>query len=134
MKELIQKNRSVILYLVFGVCTTLVNIVSYWMLRNTASFSVSVSTIIAWVLSVLFAYVTNRKWVFESKASSAAEIAREMVSFFAARISTGILDWAIMLIFAEKLKLMEMAVKIASNVIVIILNYVLSRWLVFKER
>lgn len=134
MKELIQKNRSVILYLVFGVCTTLVNIVSYWMLRNTASFSVSVSTVIAWVLSVLFAYVTNRKWVFESKASSAAEIAREMVSFFAARISTGILDWAIMLIFAEKLKLMEMAVKIASNVIVIILNYVLSRWLVFKER
>lgn len=134
MKEKLIQNRQVLMYLFFGVCTTLVNIIVYRVCSHGMRLSVTVSTVIAWILSVLFAYITNRKWVFESKAAGLAEIIQELVSFFAARLSTGLLDLAIMFVFAEKMQLNDMAVKIVSNVIVIILNYVLSKLVVFREK
>lgn len=134
MKEKLIQNRQVLMYLFFGVCTTLVNIVIYRLCTQGMRLSITVSTIIAWILSVLFAYVTNRKWVFESNSAGLPEIMKELVSFFAARLSTGLLDLAIMYVFAEKMLLNDMAVKIVSNVIVIILNYVLSKLIVFKEK
>lgn len=134
MKQLLTRYKSVILYIVFGVLTTAVNIVSYWVLTRMFHCSVNVSTVIAWVLSVLFAYVTNRTWVFESRAEKTRDVIREIISFFAARLSTGALDWLIMFIFVTKLALPDMVIKIASNVIVIILNYILSKFLVFRKK
>ena len=134
MKEFLTKNRSVILYIIFGVLTTLVNIVSYWLLTRWLKQSVNTATVVAWILSVLFAYITNRTWVFDSKAIQPNEVIREIVSFFLARLSTGLLDWLIMFVFVTKLSLPDMPVKIASNILVIVLNYVLSRFLVFKKR
>lgn len=134
MKGFLIKNRSVILYIVFGVLTTLVNIVSYWLLTRWLKQSVNTATVLAWILSVLFAYITNRTWVFDSKAIQPNEVIREIVSFFLARLSTGLLDWLIMFVFVTKLSLPDMPVKIASNILVIVLNYVLSRFLVFKKR
>lgn len=134
MKGFLTKNRSVILYIIFGVLTTLVNIVSYWLLTRWLKQSVNTATVLAWILSVLFAYITNRTWVFDSKAIQPSEVIREIVSFFLARLSTGLLDWLIMFVFVTKLSLPDMPVKIASNILVIVLNYVLSRFLVFKKR
>ena len=76
--ELYRKYREMILYLIFGGLTTLVNIFSYFVLTDVGKIQYLVSTAIAWVLSVLFAYFTNRVWVFRSTASGAKAIAREM--------------------------------------------------------
>lgn len=134
MQELIEKYRGLILYVIFGAATTLVNIVSYWFCSHLLNCSVSLSTAIAWLLSVLFAYMTNRTWVFESRASGLYEIGREMISFFTSRLATGFLDWLIMFAAVEKAGLPDMPVKIASNILVVVLNYILGKFVVFRKR
>ncbi|GFI32323.1 hypothetical protein IMSAGC013_03722 [Lachnospiraceae bacterium] len=83
IKELITSCREVLAYLFFGVCTTLVNIIVYYICRKLGT-DTTAGTVTAWILSVLFAYVTNRRWVFESRADSAIGIVREGLSFFPA--------------------------------------------------
>ena len=134
MMRLIRKYRDLILYAVFGVLTTLVNTVVYWLCAHPLGMPVVPSSVIAWFFAVLFAYLTNRKWVFHSEAETASEIAAEMASFFLCRIATGVLDWVLMYIFAEKMQLNDLAVKIAVNILVILLNYVASKLLVFRRR
>ena len=103
IKELLLKYKSIIMYLFFGVCTTLVNIISYYIFSHVLKTGVMFSTVIAWVLAVLFAYITNRKWVFESSARTKKEILNEIISFFSCRLATGVVDWLCMFIFVEKL-------------------------------
>lgn len=85
--ELYRKYREMILYLVFGGLTTLVNIFSYFVLTDVGEIQYLVSTAIAWVLSVLFAYFTNRVWVFQSTASGTKAILREIGSFFRMQVA-----------------------------------------------
>lgn len=134
IKELIKKYKKIILYLVFGGFTTLVNIVSYYILAHILNCSVMFSTIISWILAVFFAYLTNRKMVFDSKASTKKDILKEVISFFSCRILTGIIDWVGMYILVEKLHLNDMIIKIVLNIIVIILNYTFSKLIVFKDK
>ena len=134
MAELFQKYRGILLYGFFGVCTTLVNIIAYWLCAHMLRMPMSPSTVTAWILSVLFAYVTNRKWVFESRAKGVAEVLREACSFFVSRLSTGLLDWLIMYVFVNRMGMDDMVIKIASNVLVIVLNYVLGKFVVFRKR
>lgn len=134
IKEMIKKYEDVILYLFFGVCTTAVNVISYWFFSHVIHAGVIVSTVAAWVLAVLFAYVTNRKWVFHSEAVKKDEIAKELVSFFGCRLATGVLDLLCMVVFVDLLKLNDMVIKIAANILVIILNYVASKLLIFKKK
>ena len=112
LKRLIAKYKDVVPYLIFGILTTLVNIVSYWMLAHLLKIGVMPSTVIAWILSVLFAYVTNRKWVFHSTAKAVSKILREMVYFFGCRLATGLLDMLIMYIFAVRMQFDDTWVKI----------------------
>ena len=128
------KYEGLILYVIFGVLTTLVNIVSYWILAHPFDMSVIPSTVIAWFLSVLFAYVTNRLWVFHSEADTFLAVLREVVSFFSCRIATGILDWMSMFAFVDIIHLDDMWVKGITNVVVIILNYVASKFVIFKQQ
>ena len=120
IKELITSCREVLAYLFFGVCTTLVT-------------GTTAGTVTAWILSVLFAYVTNRRWVFESRADSAIGIVREGLSFFSCRLATGILDLTVMVFFVELLHQNDMLIKILSNVLVIILNYLASKLFIFQR-
>lgn len=134
INKIFNKYKKIIMYLFFGVCTTLVNIISYFIMSHILNMSVMFSTIVAWILAVLFAYFTNRKWVFDSKAITKQEIIRELVSFFACRLATGIVDWLCMFIFVEKLGFNDLIIKIISNIIVIILNYVASKLIVFTDK
>ena len=134
LKELIKKYWDVIPYLFFGVCTTAVNIVAYWLCAHPLHLRIMISTVIAWLLSVLFAYVTNRKWVFHSKAQGAAEIGKEMLSFFGCRITTGVVDWLCMFLFVECLGLHDVVIKVADNVLVVVLNYVASKLVIFRKK
>lgn len=80
MKKLIQKNKEVIMYLIFGVLTTLVNIVVYYILNDLLHIHYMVANVIAWIASVLFAYITNRKYVFESNGDSIIQEFSKFVS------------------------------------------------------
>ncbi len=129
-----KKYKSIILYIIFGVATTLVNVIAYYLCAQIGHISVVPSTLIAWLISVIFAYITNKIWVFESKTKKLDEIIKEIASFFSCRILTGILDVLMMYIFVDQLHLNDMFMKIVSNGIVIVLNYVASKLLVFKKK
>ena len=133
MQELFGKFKDVVPYLFFGVCTTLVNIVVYWLSVHILSQSVMTGTIIAWIAAVLFAYLTNRKWVFHSKASTNRDIIKEMSSFFGCRLASGVLDWLLMFFFVDCLKCNDIVIKTISNVVVIVLNYIASKFVIFRN-
>ena len=128
------KYKEVILYLVFGGLTTLVNIVCYAVCARGFHMGTLVSNGIAWVLSVLFAYVTNKIFVFESKTDGVRKAVREFVSFIACRAGTGVLDMAVMYVTVDMLGWYDVLMKILSNIIVIILNFVFSKLVIFRKK
>ena len=117
-------------YIVFGVLTTLINILTYQIL-SMAGVSTLIANGIAWILSVLFAYVTNRRYVFDSHNENRIQ---ECLKFYGSRLSTGILDMAGMWILVDVVHFPGMVSKITMNVIVIILNYIFSKLFVFRHR
>lgn len=121
--------RELFWYVVFGVLTTVVNILSYLLFARIFNVNYIYSNIIAWFLSVLFAYITNRIWVFESKSSN---IIKEASYFFAGRIFSGVLDTGLMYVFIDLLSFGDEFSKVIIQVIVVIVNYVLSKYVVFK--
>lgn len=129
VKELYIKYKEVIDYLVFGVLTTVVNIVVYFVFADVLHVQYLISNCVAWLLSVLFAYVTNRKYVFESKSNSIAE---EMSKFFASRLATGALDMVLMWLLVSMLCVNGVVSKVLANVVVVVSNYILSKLVVFK--
>lgn len=133
LKKLLEKYKDVIPYLFFGVCTTLVNVIVYWCCTHLLHLSTMFGTIIAWILAVLFAYITNRKWVFHSKVNTRDDIIKELVSFFSCRLATGIVDWGCMFVFVQILEWNDLIIKFLANVLVIILNYVASKLVIFKK-
>ena len=133
IKKLFKKYKFIILYGIFGVLTTIINIVTYALCYDMFNISNVVSNIIAWVLSVLFAFITNKIWVFESKSFDFKIFIKELWNFIVCRLATGALDLSIMYVGVDLLKGPALILKIASNIIVIILNYVMSKLFVFKN-
>ena len=133
MEELWKKYKDVIPYIFFGVLTTLVNIIVYWIFAHPLHLHIMISTIVAWVASVLFAYITNRIWVFHSIATTSAAILKEVIAFFSCRLATGVLDWVCMYVFVDLLAWNDLLVKCGANVLVIVLNYVASKVLIFRK-
>lgn len=133
IKELLKKYKFIILYGIFGVLTTIINIVTYALCYDVFNISNVVSNIIAWILSVLFAFITNKIWVFESKCFDYKIFIKELWNFIVCRLATGALDLGIMYVGVDLLKGPALILKIASNIIVIILNYVMSKLFVFKK-
>ena len=85
-------------------------------------------------MAVLFAYVVNRKWVFHSEAHTTQDICKEMVSFFGYRLATGIADWLCMFVFVDLLHANDVLIKMAANILVCVLNYVASKFIIFKKK
>ncbi len=137
IKELIKKvcTKEVILYIVFGVLTTLVSLVTYKLcvvtfLNAENALQLQIANIIAWIVSVAFAYVTNRKFVFESKNSNKLQ---EASKFVTSRIATLLMDMLIMFIGVTLLKFNDGIIKLISQVVIIVANYVFSKIFVFKK-
>lgn len=128
-----KRKRELISYLFFGGLTTLISIASYWVFTRGCGFGEVTGNVGSWVISVAFAYVTNRRWVFESKKQGALPILGEATAFVASRVFSGITETLLIFIFAEKLGIYDMAVKIAATVITILLNYILSKIVVFRK-
>lgn len=133
LKSLFLKYKELILYVFFGGLTTLVNWAGYWLLADVFHVPYLWATAIAQILSILFAYVTNRIWVFESKAKGFSAVFWEMVRFFGCRAASFVLDLLCMRIGVGGLHINDMVMKLLSNVIVVIVNYVFSKLIVFRK-
>lgn len=133
MENLFQKYRDFIAYAFFGICTTLVNVAAYYFCVHIIRLPTVPGTVIAWFLAVLFAYMTNRKWVFKSTAVGPRQIIRECLAFLICRMITGIFDITVMYVTVDLLLLNDLLMKAISNVVVILINYVASKWIIFEK-
>ena len=139
IKELYIKCKEIINYLIFGILTTLVNLITkyillFTILNPTNGFQLQIAIIISWIAGVLFAYFTNRKFVFESKNENKL---KEFISFVVARIATLLLEMFIMWFFVTLLKLNSdlyvVIFTLVAQVAVVIGNYIFSKLFVFKK-
>ena len=133
VRSLFTKYRELILYVFFGGLTTLVNWAGYWILVDVFHVPYMWSTAIAQILSILFAYVTNRTWVFESKARGFFPVLWEMLRFFGCRALSFVLDLACMRVGVGMLQINDKLMKLLSNILVILVNYVFSKVFVFRK-
>ena len=132
--NLLKKYRSFIAYAVFGVLTTIVNIGTYNLCYYQVGMSNTISNIVAWILAVTFAYLTNKVWVFDSKSWAWKVLKKEVPAFVSCRLATGVMDLVIMYISVDVLHWNAMLMKILSNALVIVLNYVFSKLVIFKKK
>ena len=127
-----RKYKEVLLYLLFGGLTTVVSVVTFALFYRLMGIHELVANVLSWILAVLFAYVTNRTWVFASRADTRAGIVREILAFFGGRLATLLVEEGIIAVFASWLALPAVPVKLAAQVVVIVLNYVISKLFVFR--
>ena len=132
--KLFLKYKEVLLYLIFGGLTTLVNFIVYAVCARGFCFNTLQANATALIISILFAYITNKIFVFGSKTDSVKEIFREFFSFLACRLGTAALDMAFMYVSVDILGFYDILMKILSNVIVIILNYIFSKLIIFAKK
>lgn len=129
--ELYKKYEEIINYLIVGVMTTLVSIGTYAICTKCLNINYMIANIISWIISVLFAYITNRIFVFKSESK---KIILEIYQFFKYRIFSFIIEIFLMYVFVELINIDDMISKIIVQIIVIILNYVFSKLFVFKKK
>lgn len=133
LKSAYCKYREVLWYLVCGAGTTIVNLVVFWACGLFPGMSTAASTSAAWLFAVIFAYITNRTFVFRSQNHTLQAVGKEIAAFFGARICSGILDVALMVFLVDVMHFPSMWMKIFVNVLVTILNYVFSKWVIFRS-
>ncbi|HBG0707024.1 GtrA family protein [Clostridioides difficile] len=131
---ILKKHKETILYLFFGAFTTLVNIVSYLFFTRVILFNFMVANALAWILAVLFAYVTNKFFVFESKRIEIKFLFKEFLSFVSFRLFSGVVEMLIMYVMIDLLFVNDIIVKIFTNIVVIVLNYLFSKMIIFKNK
>ncbi len=133
LKALCLKYKEVLLYLIFGGLTTVVSLVSFWLCTYPLRIHVLIANVVSWLCAVTFAYFTNAKWVFEAKPATRGEAFRQFVSFYVGRLATLGVEEAILLVFVTLLHGNEMLVKLIAQIVVVVLNYVVSKLFVFKK-
>ena len=133
LKALAAKYRDIIVYLVFGVLTTVVNYIIYLPCYNGLGLSGSISNAIAWVGAVAFAYLTNKPFVFQSHDWSAKTVLPELTKFVGCRVGSGVLETAIIFLTVDWLGWNGNVMKLLTSVLVVVLNYIGSKLLVFKK-
>lgn len=138
IKKLYNNYKEIVNYLIIGVLTTVVSLVSFYLVRifvftNDSQFDIQLANVISWVLAVLFAFVTNKKYVFESKSTGYQKFL-EMIKFYVSRLTTLGIEMFVMWLLTSPLKLNDMISKIIVQFIIVILNYVFSKLFVFKKK
>ena len=145
IKELFQKYKTVIAYLFFGVCTTVVNWVAYILFMTLFSslgmngeLNIVISNVISWIFAVIFAFITNKLWVFDSKSFEKKKLFYEIWTFVSARLVTLLIETGILylaaLIFGSDNNIVNITWKIITSVIVVVLNYIFSKLIIFRKK
>ena len=148
IKTLITKYRELIVYFVFGVCTTIVNLITFKLFNLIlGDEKYLISNVFAWFFSVVFAYTTNKVFVFESKDWGYKTLLKEVTSFFSSRVLTFLIEEFGLYLLVDIVNLKnlrldiyvidisgEMIAKIIISVLVVILNYVFSKLFIFKHK
>ena len=133
IQKLIKKYEEIIRYLIIGVLTTALNYIVFVIFANVLKIDMHVSNIIAWISGVIFAYFTNKLFVFESKSFKFEVIRKEIIGFGAARLFSLLIEEIILYIFVNLLNMEKLIIKLIANIVVIIVNYVLSKFVIFKK-
>lgn len=126
--------KELILYTIFGNLTFVISIGSYALFNIAFGINELIANALAWVFAVLFSYVTNKKWVFKAPTPTKTAFFVQMFAFFSGRFMTLIIEEAIIFVFITLLAYPSMWVKLAAQVVVVILNYVISKLFVFRDR
>ena len=134
VRNLWGKYRNIISYLFFGGLTTLVNFLVYFPCYNWLNVSAAVSNIAAWVVAVVFAYLTNKPFVFQSNDWSRETVIPEFLKFVGCRIGSGILETAVIWIAVDLMQWNGNLIKLIVSVLVVVLNYIGSKFLVFTKK
>lgn len=127
-------NTQTILYVIFGILTTIVNLISYYFFSNIMSINYLISNMISWIISVLFAYITNKFYVFNSKDTSKDIIVKEFIKFVNCRLTSGIIEMILLFLLVDMLAVNDIISKLVIGVIVVILNFIFSKLFVFKKQ
>lgn len=133
MNEHVKSYKGIILYLFFGICTTVVNVCVYFIWIYWLGAGTITGTIWAWIFAVIFAYITNKIFVFNSSSWKKKVVLKEATSFFMCRAATGVLDIFIMVLGVDVFHLFDIEIKIFSNVVVIVANYIASKHMIFNH-
>ena len=134
IRTLIEKHWDIVSYLFFGVCTTIVNYLVYIPCYNFLGMSASVSNMVAWVVAVAFAYLTNKPFVFKSNDWSAATVVPELTKFVGCRIGSGVAETIVLFLAVDLLGWNGNIWKLVTQVMVTVMNYVASKLLVFRKK
>ncbi|MBR3362746.1 MAG: GtrA family protein [Bacilli bacterium] len=137
MKKLYYKYEEIINYLIFGILTTIISVITYLFFANIIfsiknDLTIQISNVLSWICAVTFAYITNRKYVFKSKIKGKKQI-KEAMNFFLSRIFSLIVDMLMMYILFSIIHMDDTIAKLLVQIVVVILNYLLSKIIVFKK-
>lgn len=135
INQLLRQYEEIIRYLIIGGLTTVISLFTYCIISCTifnpkVPFELQITNVITWVVAVVFAYYANRKYVFKQKKNNNK---KETINFYLSRLSTLIVDMLLMYIFVSLLKFNDKIIKLLVQIIITILNYILSKFVVFKK-
>lgn len=133
-KELYLRHREMISYLFFGALTTAVDFVSYYALTRFLSVGENLANILSQIIAIIFAFFTNKLYVFEDKKTDVRSLLSQFVSFASLRCVTLVLNSLLFTVMLDYLKINDIVTKVIISVIVIILNYIFSKLIVFKKK
>ena len=130
IKKLI--NKKTILYVIFGVLTTIVNLIAYYLFSNMININYLISNAIAWIISVVFAYITNKFFVFNSSYINKDVIIEEFIKFMNCRLISGLSEVVLLFLFVDLLLMNDIVAKLIIGVLVALINFIFSKVFIFK--
>ena len=130
IKKLI--NKEIILYVIFGVLTTIVNLIAYYLFSNIINTNYLISNAIAWIISVVFAYITNKFFVFNSYYINKDVIIEEFIKFMNCRLISGLSEVVLLFLFVDLLLMNDIVAKLIIGVLVALINFIFSKVFIFK--
>lgn len=126
-------NKETISYVIFGVLTTIINLTSYYFFSKIININYLISNIISWIISVIFSYITNKLYVFNSKDKRMDVIVKEFIKFINCRLTSGFIEVLLLFLLVDIMKINDIISKLAIGVIVVVLNFIFSKIFVFQK-
>lgn len=132
-KPFYEKHKDIVLYIFFGGLTTVVSFVTFWFFVDVVNLHELIANTFSWIFAVAFAFFTNRIWVFNSPTKTVKDFLIQMVLFYGGRLLSFAVEMGIIYIFITLLGYNDLVVKLSATIIVLILNYIISKVIVFRK-